>query len=80
LWGLFDELKFEGEEVTDLGSGVGLLVAAYRARPRQSAGTFFQMRLAAVVTRSDGLVDRLISYTDLDEARAAAEGLAEERG
>jgi hypothetical protein len=30
--------------------------------------------------RGDGLIERVTDYTDIDQARAAAERLAEERG
>jgi hypothetical protein len=33
-----------------------------------------------VVTWIDGLIERTTNYFDIDEARAAAERLAEERG
>jgi hypothetical protein len=39
-----------------------------------------EVRYAAVGTWRDGFVDQVIVYTDLDEARAAAERFAEERG
>jgi hypothetical protein len=38
------------------------------------------MRFAAVTTWVDGLIERNTNYTDIDEARAGAERLAEERG
>jgi hypothetical protein len=38
------------------------------------------MRYAQVNDRRDGLIARETLYTDIDEARAAAERLAEERG
>jgi hypothetical protein len=37
------------------------------------------MRFAIVATGSDGLLDRVITYTDIDEPRAAAERLGKER-
>jgi hypothetical protein len=38
------------------------------------------MRWAAVAEWADGLTTRVTVYTDIDEARAAAERLAQERG
>jgi hypothetical protein len=38
------------------------------------------MRSAGVTVSSDGLISRQTMYTDIDEARAAAECLAQERG
>jgi ketosteroid isomerase-like protein len=70
----------ELEEFRDLGDGVFLQVLIQRGRPKGTGGSV-QLRFAFVVTSADGLVvDRQASYTDLDEARAAAERLAEERG
>jgi hypothetical protein len=37
-------------------------------------------RFAAVGTWADGLVSRVTTYSDLDDARAAAKRLSEERG
>jgi hypothetical protein len=41
---------------------------------------FVERRVAAVAVWADGLIERLTTYTDIDEARAAAERLAEEPG
>jgi ketosteroid isomerase-like protein len=79
LWALFEDLTLEEEEITDFGNGVGLAVYSYRGRPRESAGAT-QWRFAIVATSSDELLARVISYTDIDEARAARERLAQERG
>jgi hypothetical protein len=38
------------------------------------------MRVAMVAVRERGLIERIAFYTDIDEARAAAERLAEDRG
>jgi hypothetical protein len=38
------------------------------------------MRFGSVVLTADGVVARQTMYTDIDEARAAAERLAQERG
>jgi len=38
------------------------------------------MRYAAVGVWREGLIERVTSYRDIDEARAAAERLAESRG
>ena len=39
-----------------------------------------QVQLASAVTWADGLIEWTTFYSDVDEARAAAERLAEERG
>jgi ketosteroid isomerase-like protein len=66
------------EELRDLG-GVTFAVLLQRGRPRGSSGVV-AVRLAVVGTWRDGLVDRFTWYTDPNQARAAAERLAEERG
>jgi hypothetical protein len=37
------------------------------------------MRYAVVATWVDGMIERFTTYTNIDEGRAAAERLAEER-
>jgi ketosteroid isomerase-like protein len=67
------------EEFRDVGNAVTLGVFLQRGRaPRSSA--FVALRYAQVGTWTDGLVERVTIYTDIDEARAAAERLAEQRG
>jgi ketosteroid isomerase-like protein len=67
------------EEERDLGNGVGFeVVAAYgRLRGGESG---VELRYASVGIWREGLVERVTYYTDIDQARAAAERLAEERG
>jgi hypothetical protein len=67
------------EEFCDLGNGVTLTVWRQKGRPLDSIG-WVQIRFAGVSIWADGLIERLTTYTDIDEARAAAERLAEERG
>jgi ketosteroid isomerase-like protein len=78
-WGLFDELRFELEEVVDLGNGVTFSVNRQHARPVGSTA-LVQTREAHVTEWAEGKVKRVTVYIDVDEARAAAERLAEERG
>jgi ketosteroid isomerase-like protein len=66
------------EEFRDLG-GVTFGVVSQRARPRGSAGVV-AFRYAAVGIWREGLGERFTTYTDIDEARAVAERLAQERG
>ena len=68
----------EFEDVLDLGNGVVFLVAVEKGRLVGSTGVV-QQRQGWVVTVVDGLIVRITSYTDIDEARAAAERLAQER-
>jgi ketosteroid isomerase-like protein len=77
--GSFDQYVIEQEEFLDLGNGVGFEVARQSGRPLGSAGRI-QQRFASVTESAEGLIVRGTFYTDIDEARAAAERLAEERG
>jgi hypothetical protein len=54
-------------------------VVIQNARPVHSTG-FVRIRYAAVTKWVDGMMARITNYSDVDEARAAAERLAEERG
>ena len=78
--GAFEDLETENEEFDDLGSGVTFGVVVIRGRPHGSGGLVESPRTGIVATWSDGRIARATNYTDLDEARAAAERLAQERG
>jgi len=67
------------EEFHDLGNGVTFAVLLQRGRPAGSSG-FVAQRYAAVGAWTDGLIEWSMVHTDPDQARAAAERLAEERG
>ncbi len=75
----YEDYEVVLEEVRDLGNGVTFLVALQRGRPAGSAG-FVDLRYATVLTWADGLVERSTQYTDIDQARATAGRLAEQRG
>jgi ketosteroid isomerase-like protein len=75
----YDEFEFVAEEIRDLGNGVTFSVFIQRGRPRGTTG-WVRVRYGAVATWLDGLLRRYTSYIDIDEGRAAAERLAEERG
>jgi ketosteroid isomerase-like protein len=77
--GAYAELEMEQEEIRDLGNGVTLSVIVQTARPTGSTG-FVQLRYAAVATWEAGLIVRNTNYGDVDEARVAAERLADSRG
>lgn len=77
-WKMFDELSFELEEFTDLGSGVTLAVNRQHARPAGSNAQV-QAREAHVTEWQDGVAVRVTVYIDVEEARAAAAQLAQER-
>ncbi len=78
-WGAYEHYELVLEEFRDLGNGVTLAVIHQRARLPGSSG-FVELRWAAVGVWADGLSGRTTAYTDIDEARAAAERLAQERG
>ena len=78
-WSMWEEHHHYAEEVADLGHGVGYAVVREDGRMKGSDAPV-EAR-GAWVSISDGdKVVRLTSYTDIDQARAAAERLAEERG
>ena len=81
-FGAFDELEFELEEILDLGNGVTFTVVNQRARPAgtSSSGGYIQRQEALIGVWHEGMVTRVTTFLDIDEARAAAERLAEERG
>ena len=80
-FGAFDELEFELEEILDLGNGVTLTVVNQRARPAgSSSGAYMQRQEALIGVWEQGMVALATTYLDIDEARAAAERLAQERG
>jgi ketosteroid isomerase-like protein len=75
----FEDLEQETREFRYLGGGATLGVVVQRGRPRNST-VFVERRVAAVAVWADDFIERLTTYTDIDEARAAAERLAEEPG
>jgi ketosteroid isomerase-like protein len=77
-WGAFDDLRLTSEEILDLGGGVVFVVLRHDARPAGSTG-YVTTRQAYVSTVVDGMIARVTVYTDIDEARAAAERPAESR-
>jgi ketosteroid isomerase-like protein len=77
-FGTYEELELGLEEVSDLGKGVVFAVVTQNGRPVGSAGHVRQ-REGWVYVWVGGLIARLTTY-DIDEARAAAERLAQERG
>jgi ketosteroid isomerase-like protein len=77
-WGAFDPDTFEPEEVLDFGRGVVFAVVRQDARPAGSA-YHVRQREAYVLEWVGGMIRRATVYADIDEARAAAARLAEER-
>ncbi|HLK41697.1 MAG TPA: nuclear transport factor 2 family protein [Thermoleophilia bacterium] len=77
-FGAYAELEFGLEEVRDLGNGVVFAVVVQNGRLAGSAGHLRQ-REGWVVVWVGGLIARLAT-SEVDEGRAAAERLVEERG
>jgi ketosteroid isomerase-like protein len=78
-WDAFEELTLAPEEVLDLSHGIVLVVVCQDARPANSTSPV-QRREAYVLEWVEGMIRRTTVYTDIDQARADAERLAEERG
>jgi ketosteroid isomerase-like protein len=76
-FGMYEELEFGLEEVRDLGKGVVFAVVTQNGRPVGSAGHVRQ-REGWVYVWVAGLVAQF-TISDIDEARATAERLAQER-
>jgi ketosteroid isomerase-like protein len=76
--GNYDEFRLDVEGIFDLGGGVTLALLVQQGRLAGSDGEV-QLRYAAVAEWTDGQIVRLTNFGDRDEARAAAERLAEER-
>jgi ketosteroid isomerase-like protein len=77
--GAYEDHEQEVEEIEDLGNGVAFAVFVQRGRPVDSTG-WVEFRDARVLLWADGLIERVTTFLDIDEARAAAERLARERG
>jgi ketosteroid isomerase-like protein len=75
----YEEFEIEPEEILDFGDGVVLAVIRQNARPVGSSA-HVELRYAAVSAWVEGVNVRTTNYRDIDEARAAAERLAESRG
>jgi uncharacterized protein (TIGR02246 family) len=76
-FGTYEDLEYGLEEVRDLGNGVVFAVVIQNGRPVGSAGHLRQ-REGWVFVWARGLIAGL-TVSEVDEARAAAERLAEER-
>ena len=79
--GAYEEFQAESEEIIDLGSGVTFTVTVFKGRLTGGSGEL-KLRFPSVTIWTDGIIERQTGYNydELDEARAAAERLAEERG
>jgi ketosteroid isomerase-like protein len=79
-FGFFAELRYAVEEFLVLDDGVVLAVVYQEGRPVGAGGQVHQREGWAIRWSADGVIVRLMTHTDVDEARAAAERLAEARG
>jgi ketosteroid isomerase-like protein len=78
-WGTWEEHLIEVEEVVDLGHGVAFSCVREDGRVAGSDG-HVQQRRGWVLLWVEGVISQATAYLDVDEARAAAERLAESRG
>jgi ketosteroid isomerase-like protein len=75
----FEDFKIEVEHGADLGNGIVFIIYCQEGRLAGTSG-LPRDRYAFVFEVVDGVVVRLTNNTDIYEARAAAERLAESRG
>jgi ketosteroid isomerase-like protein len=74
-----DDFHVETQEIIDLGNGVTFAVVLITGHPVGSSGEV-RMRYGSVGSWTEAVIARDTGYMDIDEGRAAAERLAEERG
>jgi ketosteroid isomerase-like protein len=79
-FGSFAELRMEGEDVVVLDNWVVLAVVKQQGRLVGVDRQLHQREGWVICWSADGLLVQLTTRTDIDEARAAAERLAESRG
>ena len=77
--GPYGSYQEDQEEALDLGNGAVFVVSRVDARPAGSPSRV-QERWSFTVLWAAGRVVRVMARNDIDEDRAAAEHLAEERG
>lgn len=75
----FEEFKIEAKEIVDLGNGIIFTVYRQQGRLAGSSGLLTE-QYAIVFEMVDGVAVRVTNYADVDEARAGAERLAQQRG
>jgi ketosteroid isomerase-like protein len=75
----YEEYQVEAEEILDLGNGVVFAVIVQNATPVGSKGEV-RVRQAMIFVWAPGGIVRVTHGTHVNEARAAAERLAEDRG
>ena len=77
-WGTWGDHLIELEEIVDLGHGV--VFSPVREDGRLAGSDrHVEQRRGWVILWVQGMIERFTAYLDIDEGRAAAERLAEER-
>src|SRR5271163_2936067 len=74
----WEDYRYENEEILDVGHGVVLSVVRESGRLLGGEGRVEQ-RAAHLITWTNGKIESFKHYPDPDEARGAAERLAQER-
>jgi limonene-1,2-epoxide hydrolase len=78
-FGAYEVFELEVDELRDLGHGVMFGAISQRGRLPGTTG-WVEDRFTIVSVWVDDLIQQATSYADIDDARAAAERLAQERG
>jgi ketosteroid isomerase-like protein len=79
--GAYEEYEMEPEKILDLGSGVVFVVVRLAARLVGSAGSGLMRLRPLAFIWTEGLIAQVTAYADsVEDGRAAAERLADERG
>jgi ketosteroid isomerase-like protein len=73
----YHDVRIEPVEIVDLGGGVVMAILRQSGRLRDSPSRL-EEHVALVYRWSNGLIERVSTHIDIDEARAAAEQLAQE--
>jgi ketosteroid isomerase-like protein len=77
-WSSYEHLQIDVLEIRDIGNGVVLAVFHFEGPPKGTTAEA-QTYIALVYEWVRGAVARVTTYFDIDEAREAAERLAQER-
>jgi len=75
----YEKQEMREWEGWDLGNGVVFVVTVFDAQPRGSEGTVRERWAFSTIWAKD-MISRVVASRDIDEARAAAERLAQEQG
>jgi hypothetical protein len=75
----YEKQEMREWEGWDLGNGVVFVVTVFDAQPRGSEGAVRERWAFSTIWAKD-MISRVVASRDVDEARAAAERLAQEQG